>query len=366
MYRYWRYCLIIVLLAIYSNARSQVSVNFNTALYGRSLDGLSYAQIVNASAQPVYAKIRITVREMTQGIAASIRVPYFQLRTGPNSINSQNFTRSNIVFGNNSAGTQLSLTGKMPEGEFEFCFEVTVGDPKTQAVIDISEFCFQSLISPLTPLLLIDPAEGDKFCNTRPNFTWQPPIPLQPNTQFRIIVCEKNEKQTEVEAITYNLPVINIENLFTNMLLYPAKTPDLKTGHKYVWQVTAYQSKTILTKSEIWQFEIKCEEEKKEPGTESYRELKETEDGNFYIADKVLRISFNNPYNPGTLNYTISSMTEPDKKIRRLPQLKLNAGLNKYEIDLSEHNSFKKDEEYMITVKLENNRTLKLRFIYTE
>jgi len=355
-----------ILVSISLNTYSQVSVNFKAALYGRSIDGLSYAQIINTSVQSVYAKVRVTVREMSQGLAATIRIPYFQLRPGNNIINSQNFTSSNITFGNNAVGTRISSSGKLPEGEFEFCFEVTIGDPKTQAVIDVSEFCFQSMISPLTPLLLIDPAEGDKFCNTRPNFTWQPPVPLQPRTQFRIIVCEKNEKQTDMEAITYNLPIINIEGLFTNTLLYPAKTPDLKIGHKYVWQVTAYQSKTILTKSEVWQFDIKCEEEKKDPGTESYRELKETEDGNFYIADKVLRISFNNPYNPGILNYTISSMTEPGKKIKRLPQLKLNPGLNKYAIDLSENNSFKKDEEYMITIRLENNRTLKLRFIYTE
>ena len=366
MRRYRRYYLIMFLLASCLGGRAQVSVNFNTALYGRSLDGLAYAQIINASAQPVYAKLRIAVREITQGIIATIRVPYFEVKTGSHIINGQSFSRSNIVFGNNPAGTQVSSTGKLPEGEFEFCFEVTVGDPKTNAVIDVSEFCFQSMISPLTPLLLIDPADNDKFCNTRPNLTWQPPVPIQPATQFRVTLCEKNEKQTDIEAITYNLPIINIDGLFTNTLLYPAKTPDLKPGHKYVWQVTAYQEKTILTKSEIWLFEIKCEEEKKEPGTESYRELKEVEDGNFYIADKVLRISFNNPYNPGTLNYTISSMTEPDRKIKRLPQLKLNAGMNKYQIDLSEHNSFKKDEEYMITIRLENNRILKLRFIYTE
>src|SRR6185503_13556081 len=167
MYRYLRYTLILILLASV-NTYSQVSVSFNTALYGRSIDGLSYAQVINASAQTVYAKIRITVREMTQGIAATIRVPYFQLKAGSNIINNQNFTRSNIVFANNAVGTQLSLTGKIPEGEFEFCFEVTVGDPKTQAVIDVSEFCFQSSIAPITPLLLIDPIDGDKFCNTRP------------------------------------------------------------------------------------------------------------------------------------------------------------------------------------------------------
>jgi len=366
MNRNWRYKFLFAFLVFCISARSQVSVNFNASLYGRSLDGLSYAQIINASPQPVYAKIKVTIREMTQGIVATVHIPYFQLRVGTNTINHQSFTRSNFIFARNGAGAHLSQTAKFTEGEYEFCFEVTVGDPKTLVVTDVSDFCFQSLISPLTPLLLIDPAPDDKFCNTRPNFTWQPPFPLQRNTLFRIVVCEKNENQKDIEAITYNLPVININGLYVNTLLYPSKTPDLKIGHTYVWQVTAYQEKTILTKSEIWQFEIKCEEEKKLPGTDSYRELKETEDGNFYIADKVLRISFHNPYNPGILNYSIAAMSSPEKKIKRLPQLKLDAGLNKYEIVLSENNSFKKGEEYMILVRLENNRVLSLRFIYTQ
>jgi hypothetical protein len=361
-----RYGVFFSFLVFCLTAVAQVSVNFNASLYGRTLDGLSFTQIINASSQPVYVKVKVTIREMRQGTVATVQIPYFQLKAGTNIISNQNFIKSNFVFANNSMGIRLSQTSKLPEGEFEFCFEITTGDPKTLVITDVSDFCFQSQISPLTPLLLIDPIEGDKFCNTRPNFTWQPPLPLQPATQFRIIVCEKNEKQTDIEAITYNLPIINIGGLYNNTLLYPAKTPELKKDHKYVWQVTAYEEKTILTKSEIWQFEIKCEEEKKEQSIDSYRELKEIEDGNYFVADKILRVSFNNPYNPGVLNYSIVSLSKPDEKVRKLPELKLSAGLNKYEIDLSENSFFKKDEEYLITVRLENNRVLKLRFIYTD
>jgi hypothetical protein len=35
-------------------------------------------------------------------------------------------------------------------------------------------------------------------------------------------------------------------------------------------------------------------------------------------------------------------MSDANKKIRKLPELKLSAGLNKYAIDLSENSSFKK------------------------
>jgi len=360
----YRHIFLCILLASSLSVSAQVTVSFNASLHGRSMDGLSFAQVVNSSSQWVFAKIKITIHEMKYGIVATINIPYIQLRSGANVINSQTFARSNFVFAQNDAGRQLSQTGKFPDGEYEFCYEVTIGDPKTQMVYDVSDFCFQSVIETMGPLLLIDPAPGDEFCNTRPNFTWQPPFPSQRGTQFRIIVCEKIENQTDIEAITYNIPIINLAGLYVNSILYPPKTPDLRKDRKYVWQVTAYQEKTMLVKSEIWEFQIKCDEPKIQLNTDSYRELKEVEDGNFYVANKVLRISFYNPYNPGVLNYSISSLSQPEKKIKKMPELKLNAGLNKYDIDLSDNSSFKNGQEYFVTVGLENNRTLKLRFIY--
>ena len=364
MKKNFKYIILFLFLAVNLSVFSQVVVYFNSSLHGRSLDGLSFAQLVNSSPQSVFAKVKITIREMAQGAVATIHIPYMHLRSGTNIINNQNFTRSNFVFSQNSIGRHLGQTGKFPDGEYEFCYEVTVGDPKTQVVDDISESCFQSIIEMMGPLLLIDPAPDDEFCNTRPNFVWQPPFPLERGTQFRIIVCEKTEKQTDIEAITYNIPVINIGGLYVNTLLYPPKTPELKKDKKYVWQVSAYREKTILTKSEIWEFKIKCEEPKQQLNTDSYRELKETEDGNYYVADKVLRISFYNPYNAGVLNYSIGALSAPEKKIKKLPKLDLNTGLNMYDIDLSENSSFKDGQEYLVTVRLENNRILKLRFIY--
>jgi hypothetical protein len=148
--------------------------------------------------------------------------------------------------------------------------------------------------------------------------------------------------------------------------MYPTGAPDLKEGRKYVWQVTVYSGKTILKKSEIWTFTVQCEEPQKNYSGNSYRELKETDDGNFYVANKVLSFSFNNPYSNSTLTYEIRNLSDPDSRIKKLPKLKMNAGINKYDIDLSEYRSFKNDQEYLLIVTLPNNRQLRLRFIYKE
>jgi hypothetical protein len=57
-------------------------------------------------------------------------------------------------------------------------------------------------------------------------------------------------------------------------------------------------------------------------------------------------------------------MDEPAKPIKGLPNLKLAPGLNKYDIDLSENKAFKTGKEYLLIVRLSNNRNMRLRFIY--
>ncbi len=276
----------------FSELKAQIDFNFSPTIYGQTLEGLQYTQIINSSGFDLKGFVTVKVRQ-------------------------------------------------------------------------IFENCFVSKIQPLTPLLLIDPVDGDELCNKRPNFLWQPPMPLPASAKFRLIVTEVKEKQDIAEALGYNLPVINQANLFGNNLLYPSNAPDLKEGQTYTWQVIVYTPKTILSKSELWTFKIKCNEKKPELNTDSYRELKETDDGNFYVANKSLRFSFNNAYNSGELSYSIENLSDSRSAIMNLPKLKMYAGLNKCDLDLSEYRAFKNGQEYLLKVKL-INRELRLRFIYKD
>ncbi|WP_315820232.1 hypothetical protein [Paraflavitalea speifideaquila] len=133
-----------------------------------------------------------------------------------------------------------------------------------------------------------------------------------------------------------------------------------------MWQVTAYTGTSIITKSEIWAFTIRCEEEKKKEEKDSYRELKEVPDGSFYIANRVLRFSCTNAYAATRLNYSIVNLAQPDAFVKQLPELQLNAGLNKYDLDLSSLNGFKEGQQYLLKVALPNGRIGSLRFIYKD
>jgi hypothetical protein len=355
--------LCFVMLMAAGGARAQVVVNFSPVVYGQALDGLAYAQIINSSSSNLIAKVTIRVRQGRMNVVTIITAP-FTLRPGANEINKSAYSTGRFAFGNNNYGSTASQSGRFLEGDYEYCYEVDVSASKDPRLPPVFENCFTYQLQPRTPLLLINPVDGDEICNRRPQFIWQPPMPLPADARFRLVLTEVKEKQDVVEAITYNPPVINQANIPGNTLFYPSNAPELKEGQKYAWQVVVYAKSAILTRSEVWTFTLKCQDKKPDITTDSYRELKETDGGDFYVANSWLRFSLNNPYAAGELSYSIAAMDEPGKPVKGLPTLKLAPGLNKYDLDLSEKSDFKAGKEYLLIVHLPNNRNMRLRFIY--
>ena len=362
-----KYCffLFIILCANFT-LQGQVLINFNPVINGQTLEGLSFAQIFNSSTEEITGRVKIYVRNISEGNIVIVQTSSMNFLPGLNYINRSIYSNSSFNFGRNNTGRQLSQTGKFAEGNYEYCFEVMIEDAKTVSLIGTYENCFNSDIQPITPLFLINPLDGDEICNKRPDFTWQPPVPLSNGSMFRLILTEIKNKQTGADAMSFNLPVINEPNINSSILLYPQSIPSLEKGKKYGWQVTVYNNKTILTKSDIWVFSINCSEEKPPVAGESYRELNEKEDGNYYFARGELRFSFYNPYNEGDLKYSIANVASPNTIIKGFQKLKIKTGINKYIIDLSDNNHIKNDQQYILRVYLPNGKELSLRFIYQE
>ncbi len=352
-------------LLLFLNSKEQVSLQFFPAIQGRTIDGLSSVQVFNSTSSTLRGFMLITVRDMNH-VLVQVKTTSMDFRPGSNSLNRVIFSGSRFTFGNSLAAMHLRNTGRFPEGELEYCFEVNISESKNATIPEEYENCFQYYNQPFTPLLLINPIDGDEFCNPRPNFVWQPPLPLPADSRFRLMVSEIKSGQDISEAVSFNLPVINQGNIIGGNLLYPASAPDLKPGKTYAWQVTVYQNDVILTKSEIWTFSIKCDEQKKEITNESYRMLNEYSTGDYYVANKILRFSFHNPYEAGDLDYNITSLHKPSKIIKGLPALKMKPGLNEFAVDLSELNGFTNGEEYQLKLRLKNGRVLNLRLIYKD
>jgi len=357
-------CILAFICCGIASRAQQIVIQFNPAVYGQTIEGLSMVQLVNGQTQDFIGRVTIKVREIKAGHVATIVIPAFTLRPGNNIIDRLSFSKGRFSFGNNPYGITVSQSGRFPEGEYEYCYEVDLSESKIPPAVPFFENCFVQELQPMTPLLLINPVDGDEDCNKRPQFIWQPPVPMPADARFRLLLVEILEKQDLIESINFNPPLINQGNIPINQLNYPANLPDLKEGKRYAWQVTVYTGSVILKKSEIWTYTVKCTREAPVPSTDSYREMKEQEDGNFYVADRVLRFSVNNPYNGGVLDYRILNLAEPARKITGLPKLELKPGLNRFDLDLSDKKELKNGQEYLLIVRLPTGVELKLRFTY--
>jgi hypothetical protein len=352
------------LLTVSSMSLAQVSVQFSPVMGGQSLQNLALTRLTLTSTSSVRLSLTIKVTEVNGAPVVTIKTLPFYTSNGNNQIDRNSFANGLFSFGANYYGNIVRQSGRFPEGEYECCFTEEILDSKDPSILPSYEQCFSYQLQPLTPFLLTFPMDGDIICNKRPSFAWQPPLPLPLDSRFRLILAEVRDKQVPIESITNNEPVINQAALSANTLMFPVNIPELKEGSTYAWQVSIYSNLAIIKKSEIWTFTVRCEEDKKIPPADSYRDLKEADNGDYYIADRYLRFSFNNPYSGGKLSYSIECLSDAKNVVKSLPTLQTSSGINKYDLDLSENNSFKSGNEYLLKVYLPNNKQLRLRFIY--
>lgn len=352
--------LLFCLLCI-TSVYAQVTFTFQPQLQGTSYNGLWQVRIHHRSSTEINGVLKMKVQEISQGNVVTVTIPLVKLRPGVNGLSRSLMRTSSTRYGSSAAARVLSNTGKFPEGSYQFCFEFTSEGGKNPVV---DESCFDHVIMPQTPLLLTDPLHESQICNVRPDFSWQPPMPVEPGTRFRLMLVETDSLEAPADAIFNRTPVVNQANILQSWMRYPANVPALEVGKYYAWQVMAYKDGMILTKSEIWRFKVACNEEPK-PGVpfDSYRELKPVLEGDYYVAEKIIRFSLHNAYGPGKLEYTITDLADPAEKPKKLPVIDIRTGVNNIDLDPGKNKFFRDGGQYLLKVRLAG-QTLQLRFIY--
>jgi len=337
-----------------------VNFIFIPEVYGRSIDGLGYFQTQNMTGQAKRGQVFITVKEnISKSQVVTITSPPFTLSPGSTPFPAGVFTGSNFQFASNSMGAIVSQTRNFPPGEYTFCFRFVPTDKSEDF-----ENCFDGNIQPLVPISLINPSDEDKICQKRPPLSWQPPVPFPPSMRFRLQLTEK-KKGAAIENLLMNAPLILLDNIPSTTVNYPSFAADLQEGHTYVWQVIAYQNGVILSKSEIWEFTVQCTDPVKPSTNDSYRELREMVNGNYYYATRFLKFAYQNNYNVKKLVYEIYQTEGGSTKIKNTPDVAIVQGMNKVDIDLTSLN-LEDGKHYMLKVYPFNEPEILVRFVYHE
>jgi hypothetical protein len=338
----------------------QINFIFVPEVYGRTVDGLGNFQMQNLTGQPKKGQVSISVHEnISKTQVLKIVSPAFVLPTGTTAFPATVFSGSAFNFYNCPIAAIASQTRNFPPGEYTFCFQFTPADHGEEA-----ENCFDANIQPLVPISLIYPADEDKICQKRPPLSWQPPVPFPANMRFRLELTLKKQG-ADVENLLMNAPLILLDNIPSTTVSYPSFAPDLQEGSTYVWQVIAYQAGVIMSRSEIWEFTVQCNDSTSPASLDSYRELKSMVNGNYYYAFGTLKFSFQNNYNIKKLTYDIYQTENGSAKIRNVPAVSLIPGLNRIDLDLSDL-GLEEGKHYMLKVYPFNEPPVTVRFVYHE
>jgi hypothetical protein len=353
--------VLLVLVGFSCAASAQVSVQFIPEVYGRNLSGLLNAGILNTGGK-MNVRLSITVTEEKAGKVISILTQPFVIVPGSNMVPASAAKSASVQLSNNKVSRFIQQNSAFPQGNYEYSYKVISAISVEEIIIDQT---FEQEVLPPAPLDLIEPYNEDKICNKQPLLTWQPSIPTIPGTMYELLMVEMKDRQSAVEALNYNLPIVKQKGIVNTMLLYPPASKALTEGKKYAWQVTAYKDQTVINRSEVWEFTLDCKEEKEVVEDDNgYRDIEDLFRGNFYVARGVVKFSMVNSYNEQPLKYSIICVTDPLQKPKRLPKIQLKKGQNKLRIDLSQNYSFKDGYSYLLEVQMPGGTPKKMRFIY--
>ncbi|WEK34070.1 MAG: hypothetical protein P0Y53_16405 [Candidatus Pseudobacter hemicellulosilyticus] len=340
---------------------AQVNFVFLPEIYGRSVDGLATVQVQSLHPSGIAGSVHMLVKESTSGLpVVKVITPVSFFPAGISTLPRNLFNKSSFNFFSNALSAIAGQTRNLPAGEYSFCFTFF---PDSKSGEDY-ENCFDGTVQPLVPLTLITPSHLDTICDKRPVLSWQPPIPFSAGMRFRLMLTEK-VKGTAIESLLTNRPLLFLDNISGVSLLYPATHPELQEGKTYCWQVIAYEKGVVVSKSEIWDFTVRCKEEVPPVPTDSYRELRLLQNGNYYISDYYLKFSFMNHYNVEKLAYEVLDLAKGMDKVKRLPDIKIRQGLNLVDIDLSD-SELTPGREYLMIVRPFNEPAVRIRFVYME
>jgi hypothetical protein len=353
----------LILLLFVLPGFAQVNFEFFPEIYGRNIDGLFKCRLINLSKTGVSATLNIAVSERKGGTVCLIQTPEFTIMPGANPIPVNAARGAAIKFAGGKLGQLTGLNKSLPEGDYDYCFTLSF----THSDNPPAEECFSYTLAPFADLNLIDPYNKDHICDKRPLLSWQPLIPTVPGSYYQLVLTEIKTGQSALEALNYNMPVVNQRNIVSPILPYPPVAPELKNQKRYAWQVTAYKDQTILNRSEVWEFMVECQDSiKKVIDNIGYRDIDDLQKGNFYVAAGYIRFSLANPNEEQRLKYEITPINDIDKKIKGLPKIKIVNGLNKITIDLSENGKFVNQQYYVMKIWLTDGSTKSLRFLYQE
>jgi len=158
----------------------------------------------------------------------------------------------------NAALRELFLTyGKLPQGTYEYCVELTVLDATggEVAVAPVDDCIYQS-VEDVFLINLVEPEDGAKIYEYHPMLSWIVNYPFAAELTYRVRVVEIKRGQNTANAIARNNPIYQERGVAATTMTYPVTARPLQAWQPYAWTVDAYYKGLLLGGAEPWRFTI--------------------------------------------------------------------------------------------------------------
>jgi len=327
--------------------------------------------IINTGADNINVKVEIILRDVSnnqQVLTGTSKI--FALPKGIKQVQYADVMPVVYNVNNSNYGVDGNPDGFLPVGVFSICFNVI------EFTSDISETaaeeCETIEIEPISPPMLVTPADSEHIEMTRPFFTWTPPVPfnLFSSLLYDWVLVEVQATQTGAVAVQQNFPALSQSNLSVTSFQYPLSSPELDTGKLYAWQVTAKNNSSAIGKSEVWTFKVSKfrSDTSTYQRTGYYSKLSKENNPAYAVCEGIVRYEYVNEINDSTATlklYDLSSannieLTPDDNK----PVLKFGQNFLKW--DLTNAAGMINKHLYLLELKNSKNESWYMKFEYRQ
>ncbi len=209
--------------------------------------------LFNTTRQTLRIYLHGTVTEAKDGLVVDATTASFDLRPGRTALKGPQVEPVDVNSSNQRYKDIFTRTGTVPSGEYDIC--VTAFLAETNEPVSI-EFCLSHFVEQISEPILVSPFNESEVDDKLPVFTWTPPVPLPQRIRptYSIRIAQIYGRQSAYDALRSNPVWFEQSNLPTTVFQYPIAARSFETDKRYAWRITAYDGRSTLGQSEIWEF----------------------------------------------------------------------------------------------------------------
>jgi hypothetical protein len=306
-----KYLLLLFFSATLQKGIAQVSIQPVLPLAGIvQKNNLWNIALINTSNGNYDCRIELTLRDRVSGLEVlTATTSQFQLAAGAKQLNASLLAPLQYNYISTTANRRDDF---IPIGNYIACYRLTANGKTT-----LAEECVAFDVEPLSPPMLITPADAAVLEVAPSQFSWIPPAPMNlfSRLDYEVVIAEIHEGQKPEEAIQQNLPFFTEPNISINNLSYKGAVNNFEKDKRYAWQVVAKDDRNYAGKSEVWVFSVKQESQAQRiiKGM-PYVKLKMNDADMAIAPNGILKLAYDNRYKDTAMTVTIMDMSDINSK----------------------------------------------------